>query len=259
VLAASPPSGAAAARARVAVLEVLHGQAQVRSGPAGWQTAEAGAALATGDGVRVDAQGLARVRLPWVALLIGPATVAGLGTSRVLSATLEEGRLEQRSERGILKLRTGEAEVRGRGHVIVRRRMRRTLVSVLAGEFRVRAGRATMVLRAGEGALAAPGRAPLGPLPLPAAPSALQPGADPRYVAEGQPVPLAWAAAGQTHHVQVLAAGADEVMLAMDVGPGPLTLHPPGLGTFRWRVSARSGDGLEGPPSAPGAFAIVAH
>jgi hypothetical protein len=241
----------------VAVLDVVRGGAEVRSARGGWTRAVAGAPLATGDSVRVSPEGLAQVRLAWVRLLLGPSTVAGLGPSRVLSATLEEGRLEQRSERGILKLRTPEAEVRGRGHLVLRREARRTLVSVLAGEFRVLAGRKVMTLRANQGALVAAGQAMVGPVPLPPAPAALRPGADPLYVRECEAVPLAWTAAASTHHVQLLPSTADDVLMALDVGAGPVTLADPGLGTFRWRVAARSGDGLEGPPSVLGAFAVV--
>lgn len=246
-----------ASRARVAVLDLVRGRAEVRAAKANWKRAEAGAPLATGDTVRVSADGLALVRLPWVQLLVGPGTVAGLGASRVLSATLEEGRLEQRAERGILKLRTAEAEVRGRGHLVLRRERGRTLVSVLAGEFRVRAGRKTMTVRSNEGVMVAAGQPPVGPMPLPPPPTTLRPGGDPLYVAEGEAVPLSWTAAGSTHHVQLLPSTADDVLMAMDVGPGPVTLTEPGLGTFRWRVAARNGDGLEGPPSVLGAFSVV--
>jgi hypothetical protein len=121
----------------------------------------------------------------------------------------------------------------------------------------VRAGRTILVLRAGEGALVAAGQPPVGPLPLPSAPTALAPGADPLYVTDGESIPLSWTTAGGTHHLQVMPSTTDDVVLAMDVGPGPFNLAQPGLGTFRWRVAARNGDGLEGPASTPGAFSVV--
>jgi hypothetical protein len=59
------------------------------------------------------------------------------------------------------------------------------------------------------------------------------------------------------HHVQVLDFDSDQVLLARDTGPSPLSLRIPWLGTYRWRVSARDARGIEGLPSRPGYICVV--
>ena len=57
--------------------------------------------------------------------------------------------------------------------------------------------------------------------------------------------------------MQVLGIDSEDVLLEKDVGMAPATLEIPWLGTFRWRVSVRGADGLEGMPSPEGVVCVV--
>ncbi len=83
------------------------------------------------------------------------------------------------------------------------------------------------------------------------------PGGDPAYVPSGKTAELHWTPGGVAHHVEILALQSDDVLLARDVGAPPLRIEIPWLGTYRWRVSARDGRGLEGPASADGYVCVV--
>jgi hypothetical protein len=49
----------------------------------------------------------------------------------------------------------------------------------------------------------------------------------------------------------------DDVLMARDVGPPPYALVIPWEGTYRWHVSSRDGQGLEGRPSEAGYICVV--
>jgi hypothetical protein len=57
--------------------------------------------------------------------------------------------------------------------------------------------------------------------------------------------------------VEVLALQSDDVLLARNVSEPPVRIESPWLGTYRWRVSARDGRGLESPPSDEGYVCVV--
>jgi hypothetical protein len=147
--------------------------------------------------------------------------------------------------------------VRGGGRVVVRREGASTRVAVLSGQFRVEAAGGAVDLARGQGTIVTAGKAPLEAVDLPPAPSDVVPGSDPVYVLKGQPATLTWTSRGSSHHVQLLGIGRDEILVDRDVGPAPVPLEIPWLGTFRWRVSSRDPRGLEGLPSKEGVLCVV--
>lgn len=241
----------------VAAIEVVSGQVE-KSEPTGdWKEVRSGSRLGTGERLRTGPDALARVDFPWMTVWLSHSTVFALAPSQVLSASLEEGRAEQRAGKGIIKLRTPEALIRGQGHVVVRREAGTTLVSVLKGSFRVQGKGANVVLREGQGTLVQGGQKPAPPVELPPPPKGLFPGSDPVYVLRGRPLRLSWAPPGAAHHLQLLGLKEGEILMARDVGGAPVEIEWPWPGTFRWRVSARDERGLEGRPSGEGVVCVV--
>jgi len=86
----------------------------------------------------------------------------------------------------------------------------------------------------------------------------LDPGDDPLYVLPSEPVTMRFASSARSHHVEITTIDSNEVLLQRELGTGPATVVIPWQGTFRWRVSARDKDGLEGLPSKEGLIAVVA-
>jgi len=229
-------------------------------GGRGWRRLEPGDNLRTGDRLRTARDGVARFEFPWMSVTAGPATLMHIPAEVVLSTVLAQGRAEFEGQgREIVKVRTAEAEIRGEGRIVVRRDRERTLVMAMAmdGSFRVVASGRTVVLRKGEGTVVRDGQAPEAPRKLPEAPERLQPGIDPVYVVSGEPVTLEWSPAAAAAHVQVLPLDSDEVLIARDVGRPPYSLVVPWVGTYRWRVSSRDPQGLEGGPSEAGYVCVV--
>jgi hypothetical protein len=251
----------AAARAADAPLpagavELLAGAAETWDGRA-WKELPARARLATGQRLRTGPDGVARVDLAFSEVLVSPGSVFGLAPSRVLAAVLDEGRVEIRADDAIVKLRTAEATVRGRGRVAVRRRGAATQVSVTAGRFRVEAAAAGVALAAGQGTWVEKGRRPAPPTALPQPPRGLAPGGDPVYVPRGRPVRLSWWPTVAAHRIEVWEAAGGHLVVDRDVGAAPVDVELPGAGTYRWRVSTRDDRGLESAPSADGFVCVV--
>ena len=223
-----------------------------------WVRLAAGDKLRTGDTFRTSDDATARLDFPWMAVTLGSSTMLTIPASTVLSTVLEQGRAEFAGPgRDIVKIRVGDGEVRGGGRLVLRRSAGRTSATALEGAFRVRAAGRTVEINGGEGTVVMDGRPPEAPAPLPAPPRGLHPGRDPAYVRLGQPVDLRWTAGGPSHHVEILALKADEVLLGLDVGAPPVRVEIPWLGTYRWRVSTRDARGIESPPSADGLICSV--
>jgi len=228
-----------------------------QTAPKGWEIAREGAGLRSGGRIRTAADAVARIEFAWMSVAIGPSTLVSFPDDYVLSAVLEQGRVRLRSDgRDILKLVTAEAEVRGRGQVVVRRQGESTLVTALEGRFLVDAGGKTVILTAGKGTVARKGQGPLPPQELAAAPQEIVPGKDALYVAPSQVVTLNGKASGQSYAFEVLPVASDVVLIQRDVGPPPWSVEIPWPGAFRWRVAARDGRGLEGLPSADGLICV---
>jgi len=229
-------------------------------GAEGWRKLKAGDRVRTGDRLRTAQDGLARLEFPWMSVTVGPATVFHIPAEVVLSTVLGQGRAEFEARgREIVKVRTAEAEIRGAGRLVVRREGGRTLVTAMAmdGTFSVEASGETVVLKGGEGTSIRDGEPPSSAQKLPEAPERVRPGSDPLYVSSGQPVALDWSPAAPASHVQVMSLGSDDVLIARDVGPPPYALVIPWEGTYRWRVSSRDAQGLEGRPSEAGYICVV--
>jgi len=225
--------------------------------PKGWEPAREGVGLRNGGRVRTAPDGVARIEFPWMSVGLGPSTLVSFPDEYVLSTVLEQGRVRLRADgRDILKLVTPEAEVRGRGQVVVRRQGDTTLVTAVEGRFLVEAEGKTIALAAGRGTVARKGQGPLAPQELAAAPLELAPGRDALYVAPSQVVTLNGKASAPSYSLEVLPVASDVVLIQRDVGPPPWSVEIPWPGAFRWRISARDGRGLEGLPSADGLICV---
>jgi hypothetical protein len=265
VAAAQPPTAPApAARGPLDIARVSLVERRVeleKRGGGRWQNAVEGGPLAIGEALRTGPDAVARLELPWMSLMLSPASVLRFPDAFLLQATLESGRARvDAPELDALKLVTGEAEVRGRGRAVVRRQGTTTLVTCLAGRFFVDGAGTTVTLSAGRGTVVAAGRAPESPREVPAAPAeGLWPAQDPVYVAPTEPVELRWKGSAAGYQVELLPVGSDVVLLQRDVTASPVRIEVPWEGAFRWRVSARDASGLEGLPSADGLIAVDAR
>ena len=104
------------------------------------------------------------------------------------------------------------------------------------------AGQGTVVAAAGEPEV----------VDLPAPPTGLSPGSDPRYVEQGHATRLDWRGSARRYRLHVLDLAGDEVVLSREVEGTSLEVPGRWLGTFQWRVSSIDDRGLEGPPSVTG-------
>jgi hypothetical protein len=215
-------------------------------------------AVRFGDTLRSGPDAMGRLEFPWMSLALSPSTVLAFPDEPVLKVRLDEGRVVlQSGRREILKLVTAEGEVRGSGRAVVRRASGVTLLSCLEGRFGLAAGGRTVYVGTGQGVLARATGGPEGPHELPAAPRGLVPGADPVYVAAGEPVDFRWeAGGGATYSVEVLPVGGDTVLAQRDALGPSLALPLAWPGAFRWRVAARDARGLEGLPSGDGQLVV---
>jgi hypothetical protein len=246
------------APAPVASVRILDGTLQRGDGKS-WKSADRDFRIAPGEVLRTSGDGAALLTFPWMHIVVADDTIVGLTPSTVLSATLERGRIQEQATAGdILKVVTAEAEVRGRGDVVVIRSESpaSTRVSALRGWFRVKALRGSLSLDGGQAAVIDADGVPE-MVELPAAPTGLNPGTDPVYVPQGHSVRLAWTGSARRYRVQVLSLNGEETVLSRVVD-GP-SVEVPGrwLGTFRWRASAIDARGVEGAPSAPGLICVV--
>jgi hypothetical protein len=253
----APPSAPASAAPALASFGFVDRHVELSSSPRDRREAKEGASMRLGERVRTAAEAMVRLDLPWMTLTLSPGSAVRLADDYLLAAVLEKGRVQVRAEqREMLKLVTGEAEVRGRGWVVVRHERNATLVSALSGRFFVEGSGRIVSLPAGRGTIVRAGKPPLSPMPLPDPPAELSPGSDPRFGGIGEPVSLSWRSPAAAHQVEVLPLGSEEVLIQRDVGPPPWLVAIPWRGAFRWRVAARDEHGLEGRPSAEGLICI---
>jgi hypothetical protein len=223
-----------------------------------WTRLEEGDPLRTGDRLRTASGGVARLDFPWMAVTLGPSSVLSVPASAVLSTVLEKGRAEFSGPgHDIVKIRVGGGEIRGGGRLVLWREGERTAATALEGAFRVSGAGRTVEIQAGQGTSMRSGEPPMAASPLPEPPGGLVPGGDPAYVPSGRTAELHWTPRGIAHHVEILALQSDDVLLARNVEEPPLRIEIPWLGTYRWRVSARDGRGLESPPSDDGYVCVV--
>ncbi len=241
----------------LARLTFVEPKAEVGARDAGWQQAVEGAELAIGRAVRVGGDAVARLELPWMALTLTSGARLRLSDELLLAAGLESGRtLLESDSRDSMKLVTAEAEVRGRGRLVVRREGQLTLVSCLAGRCQLSASAGSVALAAGQGSIVSAGRRPSAPDAIPRAPESLWPAGDPVYVAPHEPLLLRWNGETPAYVVELLPVGREIVLIHREVGSPTLRIELPWSGAFRWRVSARDARGLEGAPSREGLIAV---
>lgn len=265
---ASPPPGALPSEAEqakaagaqgvpVAQASFVETRVDVRPPGGDWQRLPEGERVRTGDRLRTGPESVARLEFPWMSVSLAPASEMEVSKGTILGLRLDAGRAEMASGRDeMIKLDTPEARLRGRGQMVVRRDGSTTRVSVLRGDVEVRGGRGDARLVEGFGCVVQP-RGACVPEPLPEAPTGLSPGSDPLYVAVGERVTLTWHAGATTLHVQVLSFDDDTLLLQRDVTGPSFDLSLPWPGLYRWRVSARGTQGLEGPPSLEGLVQVM--
>jgi hypothetical protein len=244
--------------APVASVRILDGTLQRGDGKS-WKTADREFRIAPGESLRTSRDGAALLTFPWMHIVVADDTVVRLTPSAVLSATLERGRIQEQATTGdILKVITEEAEVRGRGDVVIIRTdtPARTRVSALRGWFRVKSARGSLSLDGGQAAVINAEGAPV-MVELPPAPTGLVPGNDPVYVPQGRSTRLSWNGSAPRYRLQVLSLDGGEVVLSREVVGTSVEVPGRELGTFRWRVSAVDTGGVEGAPSAPGLICVV--
>src|SRR4030095_5320121 len=192
-----------------------------------------------------------------MAFTVSPAAALTFPDQDILSTVLEQGRLALSAEaREILKVVTPEAEIRGRGRVVVRRDGQRTLVTAITGRFTVEGDGQVVVLSAGKGTIVTEKGKPLAPVDTPEPPKNLKPGSDPVYVTPGTTLDGTAATTRAANQIELLPVGSDVVLLQKEVGAPPWKLELPWPGAFRWRVSSRDEKGLEGRPSAAGGICV---
>ncbi len=254
-------AGGAATRAPtpppIARLAFAEPKDEVALDDGGGRSASEGSAVTLGETVRVGRDAVARLELPWMTLTLGSDARLRFSDAFLLSVRLESGRALIASEtHDCLKVVTGEAEVRGRGRAVVRRREHATLVTCLSGRFEVFSAKGSATLDPGQGIVALAGRPPGPPLATPEAPAVVWPGRDPVYVERGAPIELRWSGEAPSYHLELLPVGSDVVLLQRDVLASPERIEIPWHGAFRWRASALDHRGLEGPPSGEGLIAV---
>ena len=194
-----------------------------------------------------------------MAVTLGPSSVLSIPASAVLSTVLEKGRAEFSGPgRDIVKIQVGEGEIRGGGRLVLWREGERTAAAALEGAFRVSGGREDGGDQGRAGHVDAERPGPVRGVgaartrPAGSSPAATRSSCPPARAPSctGRP-------GGTAHHLEVLALQTDDVLLARNVGEPPVRVEIPWLGTFRWRVSARDGQGLESAPSDAGYVCVV--
>jgi hypothetical protein len=243
----------------VATLVLAEARVEHELGKGEWRAMKQGERVRTGDRLRTEAAGLARLEFPWMSLTAGPSTTVSIPDSMVLYTVLEQGRVELHAEgNDIVKLRTPEAEVRGRGRIVVRRDAGHTLVMAMAftGDFRVQTLAGAVEVKGGEGTIVRPQAALPKPVKLLPPPTSLSPGSDPVYVRAGSDLALSWDATTAAYYLELVPLDGEQAVFARELGRPPQKIRVPWLGTYRVRVSARDESGLEGLP-AEGLVCVV--
>ena len=245
-------------KAQVATLEFVEGIVELSGVDGGWVRAVEGSPFRLGDQLRTGDGALAYLMFPWMTLQIGSSTEFEVPDSLVLSAVLKRGRMEPLGTGGgIIKLVTEEAQIRGDGRIVVRRDEGVTMLTVRAGTFQVTTGSGRVALGEGRGLRIDSSGASASGLELAEAPIELSPAEDPAYALPAQPVALRWSANSPAYYVEVLPIHSEQVVRAFDADQPPIDLSIPWVGTFRWRVSARDSNGVEGQPSTEGLITVV--
>lgn len=240
----------------VANIGFMEGTVEFQRGTSPWAAASENQTLAIGDRVRTQKGAAARLDFPWTAIALGDASEVALDDNRVLTLRLESGRIDIDPEQTLLRVVTDEASISGSGRTLVRRSGTTTFVASYNGGANVLAKGESVRLGIGKGTIVNAGAGPSASAPLAPGPLVVSPGADPRYVRPGEAVHLVWKGREPSYHVEVLPIDSDVPMLSLDVDAQEFDLRLDLLGTFRWRVSGRTGP-VETQPSGEGLICVV--
>lgn len=264
LLAPSAPAQAQSGKARnpaTAALEVAkmgfpYGGVQVLKPGGAWVPAVEGEPLSAGDRVRTLAGGTARLEFPWTVVALGDGTEVSIVKNRVLTLQLDSGRIDVDPEEALLRIVTAEASISGTGRTLVRREGDTTFVGSHYGGANVEALGAIVRLGVNRGTTVRPDSVPAEARLLEPAPRVVSPASDPRYVQPEQDVQLTWTGLGSTYHLEILPIDSDIPVLSLDLDATEFTVRLPWLGTYRWRVSGRTGP-VESEASGEGLICVV--
>jgi hypothetical protein len=115
---------------------------------------------------------------------------------------------------------------------------------------------ATVRLGLNRGTVVNKGAPPSESLLMGAPPRVVSPAADPRYVLPQKPVHLTWTGRESAYHLEVLAIDSDVPVISLDIDATEFDLSLKWLGTFRWRVSGRTGP-VESQASSEGLICVI--
>jgi hypothetical protein len=244
------------AAVEVARMGFAEGGVEVQRPGEPWVKATEDQPLLMGDRVRTLKGGTARLEFPWTAVAVGDGSEVSLQNNRVLTLQLDRGRIDIDPEQALMRVVTDEATISGTGRTLVRREGKTTFVGSYNGGADVEGKDAVVRLGINRGTVVDAGKAPLEPLPLGPAPRVVSPGADPRYALTAEPVRLVWTGQETAYHLEVLSIDSDIPLVSLDIDGREFDLRLSWVGTFRWRVSGRTG-AVESQPSGEGLICVV--
>ncbi len=252
----SPKKAPAEARIEVALLAFAEGGVEFQTPGGAWMKVTEDQALAIGDRVRTLQGGTTRLEFPWTAIAMSDGSEVSIENNRVLTLRLESGRIDLDPELTLIRVVTAEAAISGSGRTLVRREGKTTFVASYSGGAAVEAAGTVVRLGINRGTVVNAGAAPREPLVMAQAPRVVSPSADPRYVRLGEIVRLTWTGREAFYHLDVLSIDSDVPVVSLDIGAREFDLRLNWLGTFRWRVSGRTG-AVESQPSGEGLICVV--
>jgi hypothetical protein len=244
------------AAVEVARVGFMEGGVEVQKPGGPWTKASEDQPLSIGDRVRTLKGGTAQLEFPWTTIAVGDGSYLFLQKKRVLTLQLEGGRIDIDPEQTLLRVITDEAAISGVGRTLVRREGTTTFVGSYNGGAEVAAKGATVRLGVNKGTVVSRGARPGNALDLAPAPHVVSPTVDPRYVKPGETVRLTWRGGEPAYHLEVLAIDSDVPVVSLDLEGQEFDLRLNWLGTFRWRVSGRTGP-VETQASGEGLVCVV--
>lgn len=257
---ALPQSQVARAQAQgpvqIARMGFVEGGVEIQHPGGGWIRAAEDDPLSIGDRVRTLRGGTARLEFPWTAIAMGDGSEIAVQQNRVLTLRLESGRIDIDPEQALLRVVTEEAAISGSGRTLVRREGTTTFAGSYNGGADVEGKGTTVRLGLNKGTVVNKGGAPSEGMLMGASPRVVSPAADPRYVLQGNPVHLTWTGRESAYHLEVLSIDSDVPVVSLDIDATEFDLTLKWLGTFRWRVSGRSGP-VESQASSEGLICVV--
>ena len=252
----SPRKAPIEARVEVARLTFAEGGVEFQRPGGAWMKVTEDQALFIGDRVRTLRGGTTRLEFPWTAIAMGDSSEVSIEDNRVLTLQLERGRIDLDPELTLPRVVTAEAAVSGSGRTLVRREGTTTFVASYNGGAAVEGAGTVVGLGINKGTVVNAGVAPGEALVMSPAPRVVSPSADPRYVRPGEIVRLTWTGREAAYHLDVLSIDSDVPVISLDVGGSEFDLRLNWLGTFRWRVSGRTG-AVESQASGEGLICVV--